>query len=546
MPYREPSDKLEMLLQRQLHYVRRSRCGVRWLPWLGGGLLILLLLVQEWLLPDALSTAQHSLFVVLAGLTLTALLYLGMTRLAQCLDKILQGQRELLQLFYSHPLPMWLQQQERLLAVNKAALTLYEVDVDQFACLSGQQLLGERLTGDENQPDSLRVLALARRDVPIRLWEVPLQLQETPSTLRIVQDMTAFQQAREAIQERERRYRQLIDYLPDGVLIQQHDYILFANPAAQQILCGRSSATVMGLPLWTFIREQSVPVEQVLPNDGCYMERRLRRLDGTEFDAEIASTPTLVDGKPAIQMIVRDISEAKALRTRLTDANHRLKYLSGKMLEIQEQERKAMSRELHDEVGQNLTALKIHLQMASRRQDKPVDWPQLVDIADRCVQQIRDMSLMLRPPQLDTLGLQAALQWHMDRLRGQLPERSSLYVAATLLGLSDHIQVALFRIVQEALNNIIKHAQAQVVEVRLQHRGNHISLDIEDDGRGFDINANNNSNLQGHASPHHQAGLGLISMSERAALLGGELQIVTSPGLGTRLHVTLPMHKGAV
>jgi len=203
-----------------------------------------------------------------------------------------------------------------------------------------------------------------------------------------------------------------------------------------------------------------------------------------------------------------------------------------------EQERQALARELHDDIGQMLTAIKVELAVAQRELDEH-GAPRVLDdvkpIADRALQAVRDWSQALHPSMLDDLGLVAATGWFLGRVRG----RTAIDIAFAHTGLAVRlpadIEMAAYRIVQESLSNIIKHAHATRVSVTLI-RADHLFVTIEDNGVGFAAARNHGRGRPG--------GLGLTSMRERASQLGGFLTITTAPGTGTRVVATLPVSPG--
>jgi signal transduction histidine kinase len=230
------------------------------------------------------------------------------------------------------------------------------------------------------------------------------------------------------------------------------------------------------------------------------------------------------------QEIRRRRAEAEILETR-----QQLQALSTRLLEVQEQERRDIAHELHDEIGQSLTLVKIKLQMALHRDgNNRLLTEECVGITTHTLEQVRTMSLNLRPPALDDLGLAAALQWALDRQEGvsgweikfasdPLPERLAM-----------ETETACFRVAQEALTNAARHAGAGKVTVRLRISGGNLELAVEDDGCGFDQEAV-------RRRPASRSSLGLISMKERAALAGGRLEIESAHGRGTKVLAVFPL-----
>lgn len=214
------------------------------------------------------------------------------------------------------------------------------------------------------------------------------------------------------------------------------------------------------------------------------------------------------------------------------EANEReFRRLGRAVWQVQEDERRRLARELHDGIGQNLTALKHHL--AQLGAELPVEQRGRVQAAialcHETLEDTREMSRLLRPPILDDLGLEPALRW----LVRSVAEAAGLAIeleVQNLPALEGDVQTLLFRVAQEALNNITKHAQARNVLVRLVGRGAHLLLDVADDGRGCEPERTSGS-----------GGSGLGGMRERLRLYGGKLELHGAPGEGTRLRVVVPV-----
>jgi signal transduction histidine kinase len=213
-----------------------------------------------------------------------------------------------------------------------------------------------------------------------------------------------------------------------------------------------------------------------------------------------------------------------------------LQHLSRQLLEAQESERRAIARELHDELGQALQAIKINLQTARRF---PQEGTQRLDdsigIVDRTLQQVRNLSLDLRPALLDDLGLVAAVEWYVERQAQRVG--FAWHIAADPLESRPHptVETACFRVVQEALTNITRHARAQQVWVELQEHEAELLLVIRDDGVGFDVRA-----AQERAM--HGASFGLLGIQERVELAGGHIEITSAPAHGTEIRARLPLN----
>jgi signal transduction histidine kinase len=212
-------------------------------------------------------------------------------------------------------------------------------------------------------------------------------------------------------------------------------------------------------------------------------------------------------------------------------AQRELKELSKRLVDTEERERRAISRELHDEVGQSLSALLIDVQNLTEMSPEENAFRQglqkIKALAENCVNEVRNMALLLRPSMLDDLGLVAALEWQAR----EVSKRTGMFVDTVEENVSDNLpedhKTCVYRIVQEALNNCSKHAYAKNVRVAVRQEPNHLRVSIEDDGKGFDSS--------------RARGLGLIGISERVSQLGGVLNVDSEPARGTCLRIDLPL-----
>lgn len=279
--------------------------------------------------------------------------------------------------------------------------------------------------------------------------------------------------------------------------------------------------------------------------------------DGRHIDVSITMSP-LKDRTGRIlgvSKIMRDISERKRSQVllhqalgeleqkvqertvELSQANRSLRDLSGRLMQVQEDERSQLARDLHDEVGQLLTALKIDLQGIQHTANDRLSGEALTDsleLVDRLLTQVRTLALDLRPSILDDLGLVPALRWYANRQA----QRNGWMLHLTIDGIVGRIpamiEVACFRVVQEAVTNIAKYASAKTIELMLRRQAQEIILIIHDDGVGFDVAAARQRARDG-------ASMGLFGMEERVRLAGGCLVIRSGVGQGTSLELRFPL-----
>jgi len=230
-------------------------------------------------------------------------------------------------------------------------------------------------------------------------------------------------------------------------------------------------------------------------------------------------------------------AELGAANAALQAEQERLQLLSRQLLTAQETERRRLSRELHDEIGQVLTAVKLNLQTLERSADGPARSARLQEsmaVVERAVQQVRNLSLDLRPSLLDDLGLVAALRWYLDRQAARAGHQVQLVADPPNLQVPADLGTACFRVVQEALTNVARHAKAKKVCVELHQRNGEVQLTVRDDGAGFDVSAAYRRAARG-------ASLGLLGMQERASLVGGRLDVSSTPSQGTLIRASFPL-----
>ncbi|MCK2089394.1 histidine kinase [Thauera aromatica] len=326
------------------------------------------------------------------------------------------------------------------------------------------------------------------------------------------------------------------------------------DPPGERLWCSDTLYALFGLERIDEQHARHALLTRIHPGDLAAMRQAHRELQaGTErFDIEYrilhtdgnlrhvrecAARATAEDGT-GTRLIgtLYDITAQKAASEALQAANARLRRLSGRILDAQEAERREVARELHDQIGQALTAVKLELQgMAPSVGDGPAAHrlASAIHITEEALAQVRGLSLNLRPPQLDYMGLEASLRWHAERQC----ERAGLTLAfRSSLGptrLDTRIEIVCFRLVQEAVTNIVRHAAASRVDIEVGLSGPHLEVSVRDDGHGFDVDRARRRMLEGRSA-------GLLGMEERAALIGGEVAIESATGCGTRVRVVLP------
>ena len=240
----------------------------------------------------------------------------------------------------------------------------------------------------------------------------------------------------------------------------------------------------------------------------------------------------------SMRRILRLEDQAHAQYLEVAAARGQLKDLSTRLVQAQETERRALSRELHDEVGQSLSAVLIELRnlssgLGARADEQTRSQVEVIKgLVESTVRVVRNMALLLRPSMLDDLGLVPALRWQAREVSKRTSMDVSVAAETHSEDYPDAYKTCIYRVVQEALNNCSRHSQANTVRIRVQEEPSRLTLSIQDDGKGFDFNENK--------------GMGLLGIQERVASLGGSCQVHSVPGGGTLLNVELPFPKSEI
>jgi len=348
-------------------------------------------------------------------------------------------------------------------------------------------------------------------------------------------DLSERKEAEEALRESEERYRSLFEIAPVGIfLLDMRGNIVAANEKGSSIY-GYSIEKILKRRVSDIVPKDisgNFPslVKNVKKEGLLFFESRGKKKNGRAFPVELSVSLFRWKGQEYLQVLVNDITEQKQAE----EAEH-LKKLSDALMRFQEEERKRIARELHDHVGQDLATIKIGLAMIKRSYpDLEKDIVEEIDesilTAEKIINDVRRISSELRPESLDRIGLVPSL----EHATAYLSERSGVEIELKCVGMNKRLEpdheITIYRIIQEALTNVIKHARAGKAKVKLERKGDAIRLKIKDDGRGF--------------SPEREkkrGGLGLLGIRERAVSAGGNFQIKSSPGKGTTLSISLPL-----
>ncbi len=352
------------------------------------------------------------------------------------------------------------------------------------------------------------------------------------------------QQLDRALRDADDRFRRTIDSVMDAMVSvdEQHRIIMF-NPAAERMF-GMPAAQALGQPLDLLIPARLRHAHAARMRDFAAsgvatrgmtsnMEVIGRRADGSEFPVESAVSQTRIGDAVQFTAVLRDVTERRRREAELRQMNRELRRLSNAQQTVREEERARISRELHDDLGQLLTGIKLDLsRLVARsrdgRQPTPQTFESMRQLLDGAIASVRRISTELRPRMLDDLGFDEALSWLAKEFEHRTGIQVELRLDATRLVQGDELSTALFRIVQESLTNVARHAGASRVRIELHTDAGQLQLRVRDDGRGIDAS-------------RIGAGVGLLSMRERATALGARLHIAAAGEGGTVVELDIPL-----
>ena len=341
----------------------------------------------------------------------------------------------------------------------------------------------------------------------------------------------------------EEKYRDLYDNAPDMYHSINKDGIVIDCNETEAKMLGYRKEDIIGRPIVYFLTEESRKIYEqefavLKDHEAMYgLEREFIRKDGTTFMASLNVFIELDENGELLKTktIGRDITESKKAAAELRRSREELRNLSAHIQSAREEERGHIAREIHDELGQILSKLKLDLSWLKKRlshgQEQLIEKTEKMSgLVDTTITAVQRISSELRPGVLDHLGLSAAIEWQAKEFMEQTGITCSAVISNDLSVADQSISTAVFRIVQETLTNVIRHSKATSVHIDLTNKDNALVLEIRDDGKGID-----NEKISSHSS------FGLMGMRERARFLGGKINILGVPGKGTTVRLSIPL-----
>jgi len=387
-------------------------------------------------------------------------------------------------------------------------------------------------------------LQAARAELEKRVDERTAELGKI--NLRLRNQIVECEQARLALRESELKYATLVEDALIGVYIIQEGKIQFANEKFAEIygysrdeLCGMDSLNLVHPDdrlLVKKLREKRLRGEKV-PAE--YESRGLKK-NGDIIWVMRSFSRINYRGRPAISGVVADISERRMAEEALRKSDKELRVLSNQLLSAEEKERKRIARELHDGIGQALSAIKFSVENALlelRAAANPLNLESLeavIPLTQKTIEEVRRIVKDLRPSILDDLGILATIRWFCREFQNVYSKtRIEITIEVEEHEVPPHLKTTIYRIMQEALNNVAKHSRAHLVQLQLKKTGSRLNLIIHDDGQGFDVD-------KAIALETSCRGFGLASMRERAELSGATFSINAAQGKGTKISIAWP------
>ena len=330
-------------------------------------------------------------------------------------------------------------------------------------------------------------------------------------------------------------YRAVFDSAPDGIVVVDDKGLIIEVNSSALAQFGYSTEELVGEPVEILIpdsqrgaherhrdRFQAEPASRAM---GAGLTLVGRRKDGSGFPVEISLSPWATSGGHFVIGVIRDQTERSQLRA-----------FGQAALRAAEEERRRISRELHDDTAQRLAALLVQLRLVGLEEvgeRRTTLMEGLREGLQEAAEGVRRIARGLRPPSLEDAGVVAALQAHIRNLFESQTIETSFDAGAVDQLLTEDGKLVLYRVVQEALSNVVRHSGAATVSIAVRAEGSEVVAVVEDDGEGFD---------DGRVG--EGAGLGLLGMKERAVGVGGSVRVESAPGGGTRVRLSIPQHLG--
>jgi PAS domain S-box-containing protein len=404
--------------------------------------------------------------------------------------------------------------------------------------LSGILILGQKLSQQTYSSEERQLLTALSGQMAMALENARLYAASQ-------QEVAERKQAEQALRESEEKYRALVENSPNLVAVYQDGHFNYVNKAA----CSRFGWTYEELTSPSFDAAEKLVSEgsryivreniaKRLRGEYVYpYEINMKTREGSEFPALVYGEMISYGGKPANQITFVDITERKRAEEELEQSREQLRDLSAHIESARETERTSIAREVHDELGQALTALKMDLSWLNKKLPREQEAQikkirEMSELIGKTIQTVKRISTELRPGVLDDLGLMAAVEWQMQEFQERTQIKCEFTAKDEDINVDRDLATGIFRIFQEALTNVARHANATKVKVSLNETDGQLVLQVSDNGKGITTK-----------QIAHPKSFGLIGMRERARSWNGSVKIEGILGKGTIVTVSIPLNQ---
>ncbi len=399
-------------------------------------------------------------------------------------------------------------------------------------------------TGHQKKPDEYKLKRKDGRFIWVETEGSLIYKDGKPFAVQgIARDITAKKMGEKALRESEEKFRTLAEKSPNMIFINREGRIVYANKRCEEMMgYARKEFYSPDFEFFRLIAPEylekikSFYSKHKKGKDVRPYEYALITKDGERIEAILTSRLINYEGEKAILGIITDITELKRAEEVIRESREQLRKLATHIQSVREEERTAVAREIHDELGQALTAIKMDLSWLDKKIPKEYrplfkKTKEMSELVDSTIQTVQRISAELRPGLLDDIGLLAAVEWQAEDFQKRTGISCDLSVSSQDITLDQDRSTALFRIFQETLTNISRHAYASRVRVNLTMKDNTLELKVKDNGRGI---------IEEKIS--NPKSLGLMGIQERVHSLDGKINIRGIPNKGTTVTVSIPLH----
>ncbi len=374
----------------------------------------------------------------------------------------------------------------------------------------------------------------------LQYFEARLLPYQQSFIITIVRNITDKVKLEKEKKETEERYRLLVESSPDGIVLHDTKKIIFLNSALLKLSGLKNANEIIGKDPNLFVHPDFLEIskrriKRILNGEDLDpIYEKMVRTDGKVVMVEAKGILIYLDGKPVMQTTIRDVSQRIKAENEIKKSHEQIRKLAIHLQHLQEEERERIAKEIHDELGQTLTGIKMDLSFLHRtnKDTKIAERLEAVDgLVDRSIKTVRKISSGLHPPVLDDLGLKAAIEWQIHEFFARSQIKYTLDLSDADIEFSKDKSHAIFRIIQESLTNVARHSKATKVTVISKLQENNMVFEIKDNGVGISKN-----------SLDENSTFGIISMKERALVFNGKIEI-TGKNSGTLVKLSIPVDK---